>query len=260
MKEGQPSQTAAMVAFLRALAELGVTSAKGFHDPTARHLLPNRWAWFLSLAERRLRKANPTALTAAKHGVDLLALRTLIIDAEVKEALAAGVKQLVILGAGLDGRPYRLAELSTVRVFEVDHPATQAWKKDRVKVFTRAAASVTFVPVNFERDSLDAELERAGHRKDEPTVWIWEGVVMYLTEAALRSTLAVVGARSAAGSSLILNYHTQQRARGMALLLRFWREPQMNFQSPEQMAALLKEAGFKVKSESGVGEWAQRFE
>src|SRR4051812_10252637 len=129
MKEGRPSQTASMVAFFRALADIGITSATGFHDPVARHLLPMPWSQLFALAKRGAeRRPLHPALVGAQQGSDLLALRTLAIDAHFREALSLGARQLVILGAGLDGRAYRLRELADVRVFEVDHPATQAWK------------------------------------------------------------------------------------------------------------------------------------
>ncbi|QSQ25764.1 SAM-dependent methyltransferase [Pyxidicoccus parkwayensis] len=260
MKEGKPSQTASMVAYFRAVAHLGVTSAKGFQDPTAEHLLPTPWAQLFRLTQRRARKA-PQSLANARRGTDLLALRTLTIDAHVRDALAQGARQLVILGAGLDGRAYRLRELSDVRVFEVDHPATQAWKQRRASVLPVMAKSLAFVPVDFERDSLDAALTRAGHDSSAPTVWIWEGVVMYLTTEALRTTLRVLTARSAPGSTAIIQYNTHRSMPGpLSLLLRIWREPQISMHTPEVMAAELGAVGFHVIADSGIDDWARRFD
>src|SRR5207253_10743350 len=120
---------------------------------------------------------------------------------------AAAASQLVILGAGLDGRAWRLSSLSNARVFEVDHPDTQAYKRERLGALKPAAKQVDFVPVDFEADSLEASLLRAGHDAAAPTAWVWEGVVMYLTPEAVRSTLKAIAARSAPGSTLIVNYH-----------------------------------------------------
>src|SRR5207244_5763641 len=112
---------------------------------------------------------------------DLMALRTSAIDAAVRDALAAGATQLVILGAGYDGRAWRMSELAGVKVFEVDHPATQGDKRAHLAELPPATGVVTFVAVDFERESLGAALDRAGHDRSSPTCWIWEGVVMYLT-------------------------------------------------------------------------------
>jgi methyltransferase (TIGR00027 family) len=262
MREGKPSQTAAMVAFLRALADLGVTSARGFQDPTAQHLLPAPWSQLLALLRRSARRRPLSeSLANARQGADLLALRTLTIDAHLRDALAQGARQVVILGAGLDGRAYRLRELSNVRVFEVDHPSTQAWKRRRAAVLPALAKSLTFVPVDFERDSLDAALTRAGHEPGVPTVWLWEGVVMYLSSTAMRATLRVLAARSAAGSTAIIQYNTRPSGpHALSLLLRFWKEPQISLHTPEVMAAELGAVGFHVIADSGTDDWARRFD
>src|SRR5690349_14658954 len=112
MKAGRVSQTASLVAFLRALAHLGFSSVPGFKDPTARHLLAQPWSFLLRLAERRQRKATSPTRQSASLGVEQLALRTVLIDSYLREALARGIRQVVILGAGLDGRAYRLQELA----------------------------------------------------------------------------------------------------------------------------------------------------
>lgn len=260
MKAGRASQTASMVTFMRALADAGVTSVPGFRDPTARHLLAPPWSTFLRLAEQRLQRASPRARQGTVLWVDVLALRTVAIDSYLREALARGVRQVVILGAGLDGRAYRVQELGDATVFEVDHPATQTFKRTRVGALTPASKQLRFVAVDFERDSLDEALEQAGHRRGEPTFFIWEGVVMYLTDQAVRGTLSVVSARSAPGSSIAINYSTPTpRPQTLSFLLRLWREPQIGERTPSEMKALLEEAGLNVGEDLEMPEWARRF-
>ena len=104
-----------------------------------------------------------------------------------------------------------MSELAGVRIFEIDHPITQANKRTRLAELPPAAGTVEFVSMDFERESLDAPLNRAGHDRSSPTCWIWEGVVMYLTRNAMRHTVADIAARSAPGSTLIVNYHTVHR-------------------------------------------------
>ncbi|HZH14974.1 MAG TPA: SAM-dependent methyltransferase [Archangium sp.] len=260
MKAGRASQTASMVAFLRALADVGITTVPDFRDPTARHLLAGPWSTFLRLSERRLQRASPQARQAAALWADVLAVRTVAIDAYLRGALAQGVRQVVILGAGLDGRAYRVRELTEAEVFEVDHPATQSFKMSRLGSLTPVSKQLRFVAVDFERDSLDAALERAGHRTREPTFFIWEGVVMYLSEPAVRSTLRGVSARSAPGSSIVINYSTPSpRPQGLSFLLRLWNEPQIGERTPPAMQALVKEAGFDIAEDVGMPECSQRF-
>ena len=117
-----------------------------------------------------------------------------------------------ILGAGYDGRAWRMPELAGVNVFEVDHPATQSDKRSHVGELPPAIGNITFVSIDFERESLGTALDRAGHDAWSPTCWIWEGVVMYLTREAMRATLAAIARRSATGSTLIVNYHIVHRA------------------------------------------------
>jgi methyltransferase (TIGR00027 family) len=190
---------------------------------------------------------------------DLIALRTSAIDTAVREAIASGATQLVILGAGYDGRAWRMTELAGVRVFEVDHPATQADKRAHVSDLPPAAGPLSFVSIDFERESLDAVLQRAGHDRSSPTCWIWEGVVMYLTREAMRATLAGIAGRSAPGSTLIVNYHTVHRRFLARLIFRLIGEPQISAWTPEEMAADLKSAGFVVREDSGMIDWNKRF-
>jgi methyltransferase (TIGR00027 family) len=260
VKKGRASRTASQVAFLRALADLGLSSTPGFHDATARPLLDGPWSWMLGRIARRVERGKFKATDGLRHGADLLALRTMVIDEHLREALGAEVRQLVILGAGLDGRAYRMTELARVRVFEVDHPATQQAKRRRAAALLATAQALTFVPVDFENDSLDAALQKAGHSRAEPTVWLWEGVVMYLTAPAIRETLRMIVARSAPGSALVVNYMTpSRRRRAIRLLLRLWNEPLISHHTPQAMADELSRAGLHVTADSGVPDWARRF-
>jgi methyltransferase (TIGR00027 family) len=243
-----------MVTLFRAVADLGVTSETGFSDPTARHFLPMPWNVLFDLVRRTHARA-PTgrAWDEIRVSTDLLAARTRRIDGHLRAALGRGARQVVILGAGLDGRAFRIAELADAVVFEVDHPATQAWKRRHAAGLAPTAQSLRFVPVNFERDSLASALDSAGHDPAAPTAWIWEGVVMYLTDEAMRATLRVVSARSAPGSELIVQYNARRsHRRGVSTVLRLWGEPQIGIRSREVMAAELAAAGFTVTSDAGI--------
>jgi methyltransferase (TIGR00027 family) len=154
------------------------------------------------LARRTAERMSPGAyyyeLARVKH-----------IDAVLSKELDAGIDQLVILGAGFDTRAYRFADrLSTVRVFELDHPVTAALKQARVrKVFGALPAHVTYISADLEHEDLAAVLHRAGYSDNEKTLFIWSGVSFYLSAQAVDSVLAFVSACSGAGSSIVFDYH-----------------------------------------------------
>ncbi len=256
----RPSRTAHFAALGRAIADAGLTAVPGFRDSTAQAFLTESGKKSLAKIARVAAKGHygfrsRLALQLAGN----VALRTSAIDAAVRAAIAGGAAQLVILGAGYDGRAWRMPELAGVTVFEVDHPATQGDKRAGAKALPPTRAVVTYVPLDFERQSLATALDLAGHDHSRPTCWIWEGVVMYLTQEATRSTLAHIAARSAPGSTLIVNYHTAHRRPLPRLAYWLIREPQLSVWTPGEMAAILRTAGFAVREDSGMVDWNERF-
>ncbi len=137
-----------------------------------------------------------------------LVARSRVAEETLAAAAAAGTRQYVVLGAGLDTYAYR-NPLNGVHVFEVDHPATQAWKRTCLSeagiALPEGASEVTFVPVDFERERLDLALPAAGFRADAPAVFAWLGVTMYLAEASVWSVLRYVLSRPA-GTSIVFDY------------------------------------------------------
>jgi methyltransferase (TIGR00027 family) len=132
--------------------------------------------------------------------------RTRYIDDAVQSALSQGIRQLVILGAGFDTRAYRLAGMEHVKVFEVDLPSVQEDKKKKLqKHFGQLPEHVTFVPIDFDSQGLEEVLPRAAFDPSTTAVFVWEGVTQYISEEAVRRTLAFVG-KSAPGSILIFTY------------------------------------------------------
>jgi methyltransferase (TIGR00027 family) len=260
VKAERPSRTAHFVALGRALANTGLSHVPGFSDPTARAFLNEKGKRSLVRTEALARSGRRSMrLEAARAMADMIALRTTAIDTAVRGAIATSATQLVILGAGYDGRAWRMPELTQVKVFEVDHPATQRDKRARATTLRDPVGMVSFVSVDFERESLDTALTRAGHDPTAPTCWIWEGVVMYLTRDAMQATLATVAERSARGSTLIINYHTAHRRFLARLLFRLIGEPQISAWTPAEMASELESVGFAVRDDSGMLDWNDRF-
>jgi methyltransferase (TIGR00027 family) len=168
--------------------------------------------------------------------------RTVAIDADLRNAAAP---QVVILGAGLDGRAWRMRELEEAVVFEVDHPDSQQQKVQRVAPLTLKAREVRFVPLDFRQGDLARALEAAGHSPQVPTAWIWEGVVMYLKRDEIENTLGIVEARSSPGSRLIVAYHQPALMLILlAVIVRRLGEPIRTVLTPHQMRQLLARFGF----------------
>jgi methyltransferase (TIGR00027 family) len=227
-------------------------------DPVAADLLPRPLSALISAA-RRAPWIVDVMRVLSLGLVDHQARRTKAIDHAVAETIGGGATQLVILGAGLDARAWRLPAAATVRVFEVDHPSTQAWKRDHAP----RDRTPTFVAVDFMRDSLDERLQSAGHDPTQPTAWIWEGVTMYLDRAAIAGTLAVVAKRSAPKSSLSVTYVAPGDVTFGPLFLPVANavldaigEPLRGALPPSEFAALVEDAGLAVRSDTSPTEWA----
>jgi methyltransferase (TIGR00027 family) len=246
VKPGQASQTAVRVCMGRALAH-GATSVTKFSDPTAIELLPDEARARVELLRSG---ASPHGLPGWYERQHLAGLSKMMVarTVEIDEAVrGAASPQLVILGAGLDGRAWRMPELRDVAVFEVDHPDSQREKRARVERLTRSAREVRFVPVDFERDRLDDALTSAGHDPALATTWIWEGVVMYLALRAIEATLSVVERRSASHSRLIVAYHSPAlMLRVIGLAVRRLGEPLRSSFTADSMRALLGKYRFTV--------------
>lgn len=148
-------------------------------------------------------RRNPEVQSA----VMTLIVRTKFMDERLQRAIAAGATQVVIMGAGWDTRARRFAELlRDARVFEVDQPSTQNWKRRRAEeALGPAPANLTYLPIDFRQQTLGDVLAQAGYDPTQRTFFIWEGVTMYLPEAAVRNTLRWI-ARQAPGSSLVFDF------------------------------------------------------
>ncbi len=260
MHDTKPSLTALLVAAARAIP--GPLPAV---DPQLGAQLGGNFGKVLDLIAAN--KAGAVlARTAGLALVDHIHLRTAALDQAVTEAVAAGCRQVMVLGAGYDRRAWRLAALQPCSVWEVDHPATQAEKRRQLGDRPPVAAQLVWAAVDFAVDDLGAQLQACGHDPTQPTLWLWEGVTMYLPESAQRATLAVVQARSAPNSWLALSYLTPQLLPGgklakaaAARVFAAIGEPLVGAFSRTQLRALLADAGFAVASDTSNADWARRF-
>jgi methyltransferase (TIGR00027 family) len=261
MRGNWPSLTAMAVAFGRGLG----TSERDV-DPHAAQLLPAPLSRALAAGRQRAARTVLRGLTLGM--VDHVCLRTAAIDDAVREAVTLGAAQLVVLGAGLDARAWRLPELAGVEVFEVDHPSTQLGKRERTASLSPLAAAVHFVAVDFERQRVAARLAEHGHDAARPPAWIWEGVTPYLQPAAIAATLDDVGARSAVGSTLMMTYAVPELvllpipgARAITqLAFRGLGEALHGAMAPAEAAAAVRRVGYEPLRDGDARDWALRAE
>lgn len=243
------SRTAVLIAMARALAH-GSTPVARFADPTAFTLLPEDAR---AQVERLRAGVDPPHERAPfERRSQMMVARTLAVDDAIRETRP---EQLVILGAGLDGRAWRMPELGGTHVFEVDQPDSQRAKCERAAALTQTARAVHFVAVDFARDDLGAALAGAGHDSARASTWLWEGVIMYLERAAIDATLREVAARSAAGSTLILAYFAPSPLIApIAATVAAVGEPLRSIFTAHALRALLAAHGFTVTHDESLAQ------
>ena len=207
MKEGKASRTAEGMAGFKAAESMKPEEERVYYDPLAAHFLSTRYR-VIGKSHLLTRMAIWFYERMWPGGYGYVITRTRYVDSYLKTCINDGIEQLVIMGAGYDSRAYVFEELKgRVKVFEVDHPATQKRKTGKLRVmFGSLPSHVVFVPVDFNIEKLDKRLLESGYDKSLKTLFIWEGVTMYLTAEAVDETLAFVSANSGAGSSIVFNY------------------------------------------------------
>jgi methyltransferase (TIGR00027 family) len=162
-------------------------------------------------------RADPRAFETSRIASFLrasMAARARFAEDQLADLRARGLGQYVVLGAGLDTFAYRqVAPRPPLRVWEVDHPATQAWKRQRLaEAGVAVPPHLTFVPVDFERQSLPAALADAGFDAGVGALFAWLGVVPYLTVEAIRTTLGVIAGATRAGGGVVFDYLVEPQA------------------------------------------------
>jgi methyltransferase (TIGR00027 family) len=208
MKAHDPSRTAEHNALFRAIEYARRPGERVVNDWIAKEFLTPPFRFVAGLSRNRICSA-----LLCKY-IDLrwpgsrtsLIARTRLIDNYVASAVANGIQQIVLLGAGFDSRAYRIAGAEHTRFFEVDHPNTSRVKKAHIaRVLGALPEHVKYVAVDFQRDRLPDSLQSAGFNPLERSLFVWEGVSNYLTEDAVRSTLSYIGSLSQ-GTALVFTY------------------------------------------------------
>jgi methyltransferase (TIGR00027 family) len=229
MQSATPSRTALRVALRRAAHQLYDAKPLVFDDPLAVPILGQEYLPELHKTITKLEKRFSVGLRA------FLVARSRYAEDTLASAVAHGVRQYVLLGAGLDTFAYR-NPFPNLRVFEIDHPATQQWKRElldgsRILI----PSNLTYVPVDFEHQALPAQLLAAGFDSTLPAFFAWLGVVPYLTLEAFRSTIGYI-ATQPPGSGLVFDYGQPRSAL-----------PRLEQLAHDSLAARVQQAGEPFK-------------
>ena len=256
MQDG-PSRTALAAAMHRAAhqkLEGGATFSDPFALPIIGREARRRLDGWAASPQRRLMRL----FIAARHRV---------ADERLATAAAGGVRQAVIIGAGLDTTALRgLEDAGGMRYFEVDHPATQAWKRQRLaEEGLEPPGSLAFAPVDFEQETLSEGLGTAGFDFSRPAFFIWLGVVPYLTEAAIFTTLGMIA--GVPGAEVVFDYANppgqldpvlrESHARRAANVAAIG-EPWLSFFDSDDLAGRLKALGAAEIDDLGPEEIRRR--
>jgi methyltransferase (TIGR00027 family) len=197
-----------------------------------------------------------------------ISIRTRFAEDALAAAHVRGVRQLLVLGAGLDTYAYRSSLPNGFRIFEVDHPTTQAWKRERLAAANiHSPNALTYVPVDFEHDSCGERLVASGFDPNVRTFVTWLGVVPYLTEQAIWSTLGYI-ASLPGGAEVVFDYSNppeslsperraehEQRAARVADLGEAW----LSYFDTTNLHGKLRALGFTALNDLGPGEIAQQY-
>ncbi len=249
MKENCPSETALRVALRRAAHQV-LDDPKVFHDPLALRILGIENDSELSSNSKWLEETPLSPVMRAS-----LAARSRYAEDELHLAVRRGVCQYVVLGAGLDTFAYRNPYPEGVlHVIEVDHSATQVWKRTRLKEEgILVPETLTFIPVNFETQTPDDGLRRGGFDTSKTTFFSWLGVTPYLTSGAVTSTLQLV-ASMPMGSGIVFDYmispsllnpSAHRAFESLAHRVALEGEPFQTFFSPSSLKTSLLVMGFR---------------
>ncbi len=220
MRDDAPSRTAAFVAAARQMGQLLPPEGRLVDDPYGAAFTSPTVANLLDRETQRLRLL--AAVPGMRSWILYMQVRTRVIDDSLRQFIAAGGRQLVLLGAGYDCRALRIPELANANVFEVDHPATQGRKRE---ILDRIGADspATYVTWDFETrpmEDLPDALADAGLDRADRVFTIWEGVTMYLTPAAIDASLRAIRSWSPKGSQLAMTYFAKSDVMQRSLATR----------------------------------------
>jgi methyltransferase (TIGR00027 family) len=260
-------QSAETMAFLRAVVAREENLAVKSEDRFAKRFLGPKYRFLISVSFQAPLRRILELLVPGSYGFTVA--RTRHFDEVLLFEIRAGVEQVVLLGAGYDSRPFRFQDvLSNVKVFEVDHPGTQARKRRMLEeAGEESPANLTYIPVDFNRQSLQQALAKHGFSPNRKTLFLWEGVSYYLPQPVVEDVLDFVS-RCATGSSILFDYATKKFVDGdtssyggrqVTRWLRMIREPFLFGLDPSETREFLDARKLRADSDLGPEDTARAY-
>jgi len=263
MKQNIHSLTAHKVAMMRAAHQL-FDDPTIFNDPMALSIIGTQGVSEIRAEEQKYKTRLHSRLRA------IVVARSKFVEDELSDAVERGTRQYVILGAGLDTfayrNPYSAGELN---IFEVDYPATQVWKRRRLNTARiPLPGNVTFVPIDFENQSLAGRLRDAGFREDVPSFFSLLGVTMYLTRETIMETMTYIASSVPSSSHIVFDYTIPPSSQPWLSRLVFYLlarkiatigEPWESFYDPKLLMMDLASIGFTQAKDLSPEEMNERF-
>jgi methyltransferase (TIGR00027 family) len=268
MKKGRHSRTAIMAAVVRALHTTFETPVV-FNDPYAAKLAGPVWQMLSGI-----RLCYLIGTKIIYNGLDpirrQIVARARYAEDKLESAIGSGINQYVIIGAGFDSFALRRKDLSKgLSVFELDHPASQNAKQNRLKLLRFALPEKhEFVGIDFEKEGLCEALAKSSYYRNQPAFFSWLGTVHYLTPQAVLNTLNDIAACACPGSELVLDYAGSEGIAGTSQekwaikLKRFTDrrgEPILSMFAPDQFQKIISQAGFNLIENLSPSEQASRY-
>jgi methyltransferase (TIGR00027 family) len=283
MDEGKVSRTALMTSFFRAY-HYAHASPRIVEDSLAGALLTAKeretieGALLKGLAQRHPEQVRPDADRAALIGhamcdlpaIPIVLARARYAEDRLAEAMQNGIGQYIVIGAGLDTFALRRPELrEQLRVFEIDHPATQTFKRRRLREAGIAVPpNLHFGPADLEKESIAGVLSRLSYDRTKPAFFSWLGVTMYLTRDAIMKMLRSLGDSAATGSHLVFDYldrflfAPENQSHASSRVIEFVRrqgEPLISGFDPSTLGAELVPLGFRLLEDLGPADLDERY-
>lgn len=270
MQGNKMSETAQAVAAVRAGHFKFDDPPRVFEDPLAGDLIISPFLRLLANNRVMYQISRKLLYRGSEPWFGLFLGRARWNEEELEKAIAVGTSQYVILGAGLDSFAWRRPDWAAgVRVYEVDHPATQDSKRRRIsKLKLEAPNDLEFVPCDFERETVADALTRSSYAPDRPAFYSWMGTTMYLSREAVLQTLSAISALAAPGSELLFDYCIPDRLHDQVdhRLIRKWRrdisrlgEPQLSSFDPQGFSEEVGTFGFEMLENLSPGELDARY-
>lgn len=269
--KSEVTRTAWGAAFIKSMEKYQPVNRRLFNDPLTPRLMPFSYRLTLGMMKIKVIRNSMIGLIErqGKGVMGALLCRTCYLDEVLNKSPDYGIRQVVILGAGMDSRPYREMVDESISFFEVDYPEIIHFKRKRVtQVLGQIPPNVFYIPIDFNTQSLPGEMSHSQYSRQEKTLFIWEGVTQYISRTAADEVFRYIS-RSGEGSILAFTYIVKRFIDDMdseaekeqidrkfrEKLKRMW----INGYDTDHLPGYLSDMNLKIQENIGIEEYKRRY-